>query len=100
MIRRGPFNLREFVATDVVRAALAVLSPVGKPQNHRHAPVTFLRSTYDGAKARTDRVITRQCLAFICKDFVTLRVSLLVEDPSSPLRLISLIQPAEIKDIF
>jgi len=51
MMRHGPLNCWEFVATDVVRPALAVLSPVGKPQNHCHAPVTFLRNPYAGVEA-------------------------------------------------
>lgn len=97
-MRCGPFNLREFLVTDVARPALAVLSLMGKPQNDCHASTTFLCSTYAGADAWTDCAISRQCLAFIYKGFGTLRVSLLVENSSSPLRLLSLIWPAEIKD--
>lgn len=59
IMRRGPFDLREFVASDVVRPALAMLSPSGKPQNYCYASRTFLCSAHTVAKACTDRIIGR-----------------------------------------
>lgn len=60
IMRRGPFDLREFLASDVVRPALAMLSPSGKPQNYCCASRTFLCSARTVAKACTDRIIARQ----------------------------------------